>query len=904
MQVDINPIQLDSPAGDQFELTNEGPSILYYGDRNVSSTKNVGEVGPKSTVTLAFPYYVISPLGTNFSITLISGSEGQHEPPQVALLGSDKTVGGPGGSPLSESVLNIVNVPSGKPGQKRLSSIVGGINAWVDDSGGMPLEAFGAKWDKSTDDSRALEEAIAASIENNAPVLIPMGTGVIDSQPIVPKNLTTPIKIRGAGMGASTVKLPTSMSLFAFAATNPGDTLGGLDLGDFSIDGNNQNGNGIVLGAKRAQVNFTKVSMRRLGFTNIPDADSGTESGRRLIELLSTQEAGQALNVIEEIDIRECLLAGGQLQLFIGGGSSSGAFHPVNVRHRFITMMDLVATKPASAVTSATAANFQLGSLGWSDGRRILCQGLFGSNSADVCLEGDIPGVYRDIYALNANNEGVLLTSFNAATLLEPIVSLLTLEGKVGDTIVKVGNSALFPVGSQVVVFGSNTGNCETRTVKALPDSEHVELTEALGKAHPVGYPLQLVDDMKAVTYRGKNLNTKRTVTTLPGAKRGFSVGSFESGIPMGRVEVDGLEIVDTAVDAVGGHLLFQHGTTTSPGGPSAVKIKRLSIRRENLTYGGSGLSEYSPIQLASKSAPTILKEIEGTLEITGPGVTGAGKLKIRPLQSQQSGVFDVKLMERYAIGSTGGENIEGISLSGIADISGKFSIGTLPSSLSTGGGNARGLALGKSCAFASKSRVSTLTAEAVATALALSVVSTASFAVGQAIVVDALSSALCEVMYVASIEGTTINLVSFSETAGLKNTHAAGATVAVLNQIQFVDSDLTGVAGVGTPNPITAEDESVLTRVLTRGNVYATPLLPIAIGIPASTKAFPIKQPRSGTISVSGGTVTAVEWSPNGVEWFKVASGTNITFHVSPGDFVKLTYSVAPTIKFIPDRA
>jgi hypothetical protein len=59
----------------------------------------------------------------------------------------------------------------------------------------------------------------------------------------------------------------------------------------------------------------------------------------------------------------------------------------------------------------------------------------------------------------------------------------------------------------------------------------------------------------------------------------------------------------------------------------------------------------------------------------------------------------------------------------------------------------------------------------------------------------------------------------------------------------------------------------------------------------------------QSGQITVEGGTVTAVEWSADGKNFFKAASATGTVVHVSPGDFLKLTWSGEPTVNFIADR-
>lgn len=53
--------------------------------------------------------------------------------------------------------------------------------------------------------------------------------------------------------------------------------------------------------------------------------------------------------------------------------------------------------------------------------------------------------------------------------------------------------------------------------------------------------------------------------------------------------------------------------------------------------------------------------------------------------------------------------------------------------------------------------------------------------------------------------------------------------------------------------------------------------------------------------VFVSGGTVSAVSFSRDGVAWVPVSSATNAQVWLSPGDSAKVTYSVVPTINVVP---
>lgn len=53
--------------------------------------------------------------------------------------------------------------------------------------------------------------------------------------------------------------------------------------------------------------------------------------------------------------------------------------------------------------------------------------------------------------------------------------------------------------------------------------------------------------------------------------------------------------------------------------------------------------------------------------------------------------------------------------------------------------------------------------------------------------------------------------------------------------------------------------------------------------------------------VIVSGGTVSQVAFSRDGVTFYPVASATNTTVRLNPGDSVRVTYSVLPTLVLVP---
>lgn len=79
-------------------------------------------------------------------------------------------------------------------------------------------------------------------------------------------------------------------------------------------------------------------------------------------------------------------------------------------------------------------------------------------------------------------------------------------------------------------------------------------------------------------------------------------------------------------------------------------------------------------------------------------------------------------------------------------------------------------------------------------------------------------------------------------------------------------------------------------------GALLGSPAAITAITVGASPTSFTASQ--RGTVGISAGTLTAVSLTRAGVT---IALGTSRTVTVANGDVVTVSYSVAPTINFIP---
>jgi hypothetical protein len=57
---------------------------------------------------------------------------------------------------------------------------------------------------------------------------------------------------------------------------------------------------------------------------------------------------------------------------------------------------------------------------------------------------------------------------------------------------------------------------------------------------------------------------------------------------------------------------------------------------------------------------------------------------------------------------------------------------------------------------------------------------------------------------------------------------------------------------------------------------------------------------PRKGSVIVSGGTVTLIEFTRNGTDYYDVGA-TSGMFAVNASDVLRITYAVVPDVTFVP---
>lgn len=74
----------------------------------------------------------------------------------------------------------------------------------------------------------------------------------------------------------------------------------------------------------------------------------------------------------------------------------------------------------------------------------------------------------------------------------------------------------------------------------------------------------------------------------------------------------------------------------------------------------------------------------------------------------------------------------------------------------------------------------------------------------------------------------------------------------------------------------------------------------PSSITATASPYTYQNTSGAAEDIMVTGGTVTAVDFSRDGATWYSTGLVV-VTVRLSPGDKIKITYTLAPTITKVP---
>lgn len=625
-------------------------------------------------------------------------------------------------------------------------------------------KTYGAKFDGTTDDTKAFEEAIAASFAGGGiPIVMPPGVTKITKTLTIPLFSSSEsefqVPIRGAGMDATHILLDGTLQFLSPASSVTEKICGNVALSDFTVDGNGAqeevggSRHAVVYGTNASsnlKMHMKNVDIRRVRVINVPTLEEKA-SGRTAINLHIASTTGEVTEYkIEKITIREMLIEGCQYGIAVVGFAQSG--QPANVYIGDVYIADIVHIIPEAAKAFGSSAHVQIGAQAWSDGKNVVLERIRGENSGDVGIELDIPAILNDCWVQNANDTAYLFTTFNVATTTAPVLSKTTALAKAGESTITVENAEQFTLGQQLFidVTGSTEAGkaSEVRTIKAINKAaKTIEFTEPLGEEHVSGTWVQECGDMSAVSWKARNLTAVRT-KNLPGENGGLTVQNSENVRPAPAVYVDGYRYYRSALGtpAIQGEVIkCSTGTKNSPtGNPHALVIRNLQADVQGLESAASESVGYQPIYLPMKGAACPMT-LQGEIGVEGPGATGTGKLNVRLIHVAASAMIDFDVITKVVLGSTGGEGVRCIELnqeSYAGDLTGRVRHRARKSIVTAGGGTFTGIRLGFGAGFASAATATKLKGgELAEKATVIPVTSTEGFAPGQSIVVDALSS-------------------------------------------------------------------------------------------------------------------------------------------------------------------
>lgn len=74
----------------------------------------------------------------------------------------------------------------------------------------------------------------------------------------------------------------------------------------------------------------------------------------------------------------------------------------------------------------------------------------------------------------------------------------------------------------------------------------------------------------------------------------------------------------------------------------------------------------------------------------------------------------------------------------------------------------------------------------------------------------------------------------------------------------------------------------------------------PSAVTVGGSPSTYQFNNGGTASILINGGTVSLIEWSRDGTTFYKVGTATDSMYTVSSGDYIRVTYTVIPTVKVV----
>jgi hypothetical protein len=270
------------------------------------------------------------------------------------------------------------------------------------------------------DDSAALQ----ALISTDCDILLGPGTFLWNTAPVTLPRNATGIRIRGSGVGVTTIKLSSGAPrAFDFLKIADYDTFQNIELSDFTVDCNNVGGRHHVIlgtyqnGSQQTRLNFLNITIQNVDGINAP-VDPTTTNHRIWVEIIGEHPASNEATQTSAIRIRvlNCNWTGGNGGAGVAGQSNDSG-HSTNHYLDRIHFHDLYHDMISAQTATFASSHYQIGSTGFGDHCSVIrCRGRFSGDDGlelncmsnayvENCVMQDcvLMGFYQENFRTNPN---------------------------------------------------------------------------------------------------------------------------------------------------------------------------------------------------------------------------------------------------------------------------------------------------------------------------------------------------------------------------------------------------------------------------------------------------------------------------------------------------------------------
>ena len=323
-----------------------------------------------------------------------------------------------------------------------LQTTVNNINTSPGSAAGVPTvinvkdSPYNAKGDGVSDDSGALQAALNALPATGGTIYFPAGTYGWSSN-IRATGCTLPnastvsgkITIRGAGKGATVIKMLGNSTAFVNGNVGTGNTIPNLEISDLSVNMNSlfTNTTGGILFTLFQGVNAGSLHFRRCSTFGAVRTTSG--AGRRGIDITASLvgTGDSTAYTWGDILVEDCDFSGGNTGVLVSGFTSSLATTAAcaqfvwpsgfqgNLFAKSVTIRRCTHDTLVTPTSSGTGSNFMVGQ--YMTVQKCVIEDCFGYNSLDDGIEIDsiVDCTVRRCYIQDSWNEGYYFSNLNGA---------------------------------------------------------------------------------------------------------------------------------------------------------------------------------------------------------------------------------------------------------------------------------------------------------------------------------------------------------------------------------------------------------------------------------------------------------------------------------------------------------